>query len=362
MPRLLMAVAAALLMACTAAGQELLWSVDYSTVLNNREGGDGETPDQTFFFARVSPEIGVGLMNGRHQLKGGVSWYQPINDDWDGYKLHPTLYYTYTRRHWRMAAGAMPRTLLRERLPLYLWSDSMAYRQPNVRGALVQYTAGSSYWQMALDWRQMQSATRREAFNAIFSGRWHPGRCAAWLGGYLQYNHLAKRKDAPADEGVNDDVTVNPLVGIDLSRHTALDSLAFSAGAVVQMQRARSEGKWHTPCAFVASATAQWRWLGITEQVKAGKDLYPLYDRFGSELNMGDPYYRHKFYSRTDIWARIVGTRFADVRTTLSFHTTGDGTFGFWQQVAVRFYIDNAVWSHRHNPKWLQRHKLGNTY
>ena len=68
-----MAVAAALLMACTAAGQELLWSVDYSTVLNNREGGDGETPDQTFFFARVSPEIGVGLMNGRHQLKGGVS-------------------------------------------------------------------------------------------------------------------------------------------------------------------------------------------------------------------------------------------------------------------------------------------------
>ncbi len=348
-------------LALAATAQDVAWSIDYSTVLNNREGGDEANPDQTFFFARLSPEVGVDLMHSRHQFRAGVSWYQPLNDDWEGHKISPTLYYMYASRRWHMGIGAMPRTLLREKLPLYLWSDSMSYMQPNLRGALIQYASGPSYWQMMLDWRQMQSTKRREAFNAIFSGRWYPGRHSAWLGGYLQYNHLAKRKDSPPDEGVNDDVTINPLAGIDLSRHTPLDSLSITAGAVVQMQRSRAEDKWHTPCAFVANATMQWRWLGMSENLMAGRDLYPLYDRFGSELNLGDPYYRSKFYSRTDVWATVVSTRFADVRATLTFHAT-DHTTAFWQQLSVRFYLDHHIWRHRRNSKWLKSGHLANTY
>lgn len=35
--------------------------------------------------------------------------------------------------------GMFPRTQLREEMPGFLWSDSMAYTQRNIRGLLVQY-------------------------------------------------------------------------------------------------------------------------------------------------------------------------------------------------------------------------------
>ena len=75
------------------AGQEVEWSIDATVLLNNREGGDGYTPDQTFMFTRLSPEVGVSMNDGQHVLKGGIVWYQPMIDDLSEYKILPTLYY-----------------------------------------------------------------------------------------------------------------------------------------------------------------------------------------------------------------------------------------------------------------------------
>ena len=74
------------------AGQELVWDVDFSTVFANREGGDHMRIDQTFLFTRLEPELGVQFVDSHqntHCLKGGVSWYQPLNDGLDGYKVQP---------------------------------------------------------------------------------------------------------------------------------------------------------------------------------------------------------------------------------------------------------------------------------
>ena len=210
----------------SVVAQQLVWSVDFNSLFNNREGGDEARPDQTFVFTRISPELGVMLgrdTSNVHLLKGGVTWFQPLNDNLDGYKVLPVMYYQYRYAGagdcWRVTVGQLPRTLLMERAPRYLWSDSMAYHQPNVRGALVQYERGASYAELYLDWRQMQSVSRREAFNVVVDGKWslwsRNGR-RLWLGGYFQYNHLAKRKNAPEGEGVNDDMTINPMLGLDM--------------------------------------------------------------------------------------------------------------------------------------------------
>ena len=121
--------------------QEVEWSVDASVLLNNREGGeDSYTPDQTFFFTRLAPEVGVSMIDRTHVLKGGVVWYQPMIDDMSGYKLLPTLYYRYNGNDgWHMTVGLMPRSLMVERMPRYLWSDSLNYMQPNLRGVMAQY-------------------------------------------------------------------------------------------------------------------------------------------------------------------------------------------------------------------------------
>lgn len=323
----------------TTIAQEVLWNVDLNVVLHNREGGDDMRPDQTFFFTRLAPEVGLTLDHGRNSIMGGVAWFQPMNDHGTGYKVVPTVYYAFRSERLKADLGMFPRTHLRERAPRFLWSDSLDYCQPIVRGAMLQYEHRRGGWlQAVLDWRQMQTRTRREAFNVLLSGAM-PLTGPLWLKGHIYYNHLAKRKDAPEGEGVNDDATINPLLTLKL--HPGQVALDVEAGAIVQLQRARADNKWHTPAGFTAGAHARWRWLEVEETIFAGKDLFPLYDRFGPEFNLGDPYYRDKFYSRTDVRAHLIQKSFVDVSALLTFHAT-DRVTGFWQQLSCRFYVNGS--------------------
>ena len=58
----------------------------------------------------------------------------------------------------------------------------------------------------------------------------------------------------------------------------------------------------------------------------------------GSQLNMGDTYYRSKFYSRTDLRGHLFNNDLVDVSAVLTYHAT-DRITGFWQQLSCRFYI-----------------------
>lgn len=346
-----------------SAAQEFEWSVDANVLLQNREGGNELLPDQTIIFSRLNPEIGVSFLEGRHAVMGGMSWYQPMNDRWKDGKVVPTLYYKYNDSKWRFAFGMVPRSILIDRPERFLWSDSMNFHQPNTRGAILQYVSPQGHFEALFDWRQMQSEERREAFNLFAHTRWHVGsKRMAVVGATAQYNHIAKHKNAPEDEGVIDDGTIYPFVGLDLSRHAGpLDSLSITAGAILQLQRSRSEEKWRTPCAFNAQVIARWRWLELEQTVTAGKPLFPLYDTYGSELNMGDAYYNSKLYSRTSLTAHIVQNRFVDLTAGLSFHANKQTT-GFWQQLCVRVILDKQLWKHRHNKEWIQDNKISTIY
>lgn len=335
--------------------QEVVWSVDFDSHFANREGGDELRPDQTFLFTRLAPEIGIQLGNQRngHTLKGGVSWLQPLNSDATDAKVTPTLYYQYRHKGWSVNVGMIPRTEMVEHAPRYLWSDSLAYRQPNIRGVLAQYQKRPErgYAQLFLDWRQQQADFRREAFNVLISGKAYVGN--VWFGGHVQYNHLAKSKLAPEGEGVNDDVTVNPMVGFDW-KIAPKASLKVKAGAIINFERDRSEENgWKAPCGFIGNVQGRWKWLEAEQNVYAGGNLFPLWNKYGSELNLGDSYYCSKFYSRTDLRAHIVQTRFVDLNASLIFHVT-DKITGFWQQVSCRFYIDQDLWKHRRSKKYLR--------
>lgn len=345
------------------AAQEVEWSVDASVLFENREGGNDDfTPDQTIAFTRLAPEVGISMLNGEHVLKGGVVWYQPMVDDLSGYKVLPTLYYRYSNSDgWHVSAGLMPRSLMVERMPRYLWSDSLAYCQPNLRGVMAQLTKPSGYAELALDWRQMQTAQQREAFTAMLNADWRlagPLR----LGGHLQYSHLAKSRDHDDEsQHVNDDLVINPMLSLDFSHRTPLDSLRLSAGAIITMERDRGEECWRRPAGFVATATARWKWLQLDETFYAGKELMPLYPVYGSQLNLGDPYYHNKTYSRTDLTFHVVNNRFVDLNVTLMFHAT-DKVTGFWQQATCRFYIDSNLWKRRHDSKYLKSGHLSQIY
>lgn len=315
------------------------WSVDFQSVFDNREGNARYTPTETFFFTQLSPEVGLSLMDGMHRVMGGVTWTQPVGCEWDGHRVSPILYYRYHTSRWRMSMGMFPRTQLIRELPNYLESDSVRYFQHTFRGAIMQLQgAGGSFFEAVIDWRGMQSKTRREAFSIIAQGEWCRGVFVA--GGTAMLNHLAKQKNPPADQYVIDNLMFNPRVGINATGHVApLDSLSLRVGVLGSLTRDRAIGAWHTPVGLWADLCAEWWRLGIKSTLYVGsKPLFPLHGRFGSVLNEGEPFYSSSYYSRTNIYGHILRYKFVTLDASMDFNVARE-CFIFYQKLTLKFKI-----------------------
>lgn len=342
--RTLSRVFALLMLAASAApleAQELTWDVDFASVFDNREGSNRYTDTKTFFFTNLAPEIGLRFSE-KDRIAGGVVWNQPIGCEWEGARVSPTLYYRRVDGPWRFSMGMFPRRQLREEMPSFLWSDSLSYHQNNIRGALVQYERpGRGFFDAYIDWRGMQTATQREAFNIVFHGRWYPRRDGVFfLGGHAMMNHFALSRENKENQHIVDNFLANPYVGTDLTRVTPLDSLRVRAGLLltVERNRANPDDSWQTPCGGWLEIIAQYRRFGIKNSLYAGGKLFPSYLDFGAKLYQGEPFYRSSLYNRTDVWADIIRGDRVGLRASLDFHVTSD-SFIFYQRLILRVNI-----------------------
>lgn len=349
--------------------QELEWSVDMNAVFNNREGGNGETPDQTFLFTRVTPQIGVSMDSTRHRIMGGVTWYQPMNDHLHGYKVLPSLYYNY--KGYRKGVGLVdfkfgmiPNELRISTLnigashhintPTFLRSDSISYLNPNINGMVFKVDRRHLWLHSWLDWRQIQTNHRREAFQVTGMLGWKSTvkhNNLFQLSAIMSYNHLAKSKQPVEGEGVVDNVVFSPKFSYCRFIGNNFDALFYaSAGMLMSVDRDRpGENKWLTRVGFIGQLAGVWKWLMLTENIYVGQRQMPLYEKYGSLLYQGDQFYHNKFYSRTDLVATFLKRDYMDLEARLTYHIT-DKTTAFWQQLAVRFYIDSGYRRLRKQP------------
>ncbi|MDE6457011.1 MAG: hypothetical protein K2L31_00235, partial [Muribaculum sp.] len=280
-------LAALLLCVCNVMSQALTWSVDFNSVFDNREGDRKITAPKTYFFTVLAPEVGVRLTK-KDRIAGGIVWTQHLTNDWDDGRVTPTLYYRHESKRWSFSMGMFPRTQLRRELPGFLWCDSLTYFQRNIRGALVQYNMRHGWIEAYLDWRGMQSTTRREAFNIVVHGEGKPRGGVFLVGGNAMMNHFALQKNAPADQHIVDNFLVNPYIGLDFSRKTALDLLVIKAGALLTVERNRAnDDGWKTPAGGWLELEGEWRWLGLKNSFYMGGKLFPSYGEFGAELYQG---------------------------------------------------------------------------
>lgn len=324
--------------AIPSIGQEVTWNVDFNSVFDNREGDNSVTDTETIIFTNLAPEIGVQFSSA-DRIAGGVVWNQPIGNEWEGHRISPTLYYRHTGTRWSVSMGMFPRTQLRQQLPGFLWCDSLAYFQRNIRGALLQYGSRDAFMDLYLDWRQLQTETKREAFNIVFHGEWHPGGHSFFMGGHAMMNHFALTKNSPDDQHIVDNFLVNPYIGLDLARATGLDSLTVRCGALLTIERNRAYDKWTTPAGGWLEITGEWKWLGLKNSLYAGGKLFPSYGEHGAALYQGEPYYQKGFYNRTDIYAHIIRNEWVDFEASLDFNVT-KGDFIFYQRLMLRVYLD----------------------
>lgn len=338
-------VAVVALLPMAIAAQDFKWSVDFGTIFDNREGEDKYEPTKTTFQTVLAPEIGIAL-DGKHRIMGGAVWKQPIGSEWDGYKISPTLYYRFETPALRFSFGMFPRTQLLREQPDIFWSDSLKYNQRNIRGALVQYVHSNGFFEAFLDWRSMQSESRREAFNINASGEWSPRGGIFNVGAHAMMNHFAKTSHPSDDEYIVDNIIANPYFGVNLSHRTALDSLSVKAGAVVELLRYRLYGGWQTKCGFWLDAAAEWHWLGLKNTLYVGKELFTLYPTFGARLDMGQPVYQASFVNRTKVYAYIMRNHFMNLEAALDFFAA-KGSFAFSQKLLLRVYLDDNLLKHK---------------
>lgn len=318
---------------------EPTWSVDFGSVFDNREGDGKMSNEKTFFFTTLAPEIGLKFTS-KDRIAGGAVWNQPLENGVRDGKIMPTLYYRHESDTWKFSMGMFPRTQLREPLPGFLWCDSLAYFQRNIRGVLVQYNHEKGFFDAYVDWRQMQKHVKREAFNIVFHGEWHPKKTPFLIGGHLMMNHLARSKNTGPHESVVDNFLVNPYVGLRIGKGSVLDSLSVRMGPLTTIERHRTHTGWSTPTGGWIEACGEWKFLGLRNSLYMGKKLFPMYDEFGALLYQGEPYYQSSFYDRVDLYGKIYKNKFMNLEAQLNFNFA-KGSFMFYQRLIVDIHLSN---------------------
>lgn len=352
-----LAILMAMAMALTIDAQQLEWSVDMNAVFKNAEVEKSEVPGKTNIFTRITPQVGVSMDSTRHRIMGGVTWYQPMNDRLHGYKVVPALYYQYKNREKGLdfKFGMIPGE--RYALPIYLCSDSIYRMNPNINGLILGLEKEHLLVGAMLDWRQIMTKHRREAFMVLGDIGWrnshtvNDGDNNIIVASTIAYNHLARSGARPEGEGVVDNFIANPRV---LYTHWWRNALIkVEAGVLFSCDRDRvGEDKWLTQAGFLGSVLGNWKWLTVHQIIYAGKRQMPLYEKYGSLLYQGQNFFRDKFYSRTVVSATIFNTDYININARLSYHATDKNT-AFWQELAVRFYLDRNLWGKYKKKKTL---------
>lgn len=316
---------------------QFLYDVDFTTYFDNREYHAPYQIPQTIFNFRLSPEMGVRLLDragGVHDLVAGVSYTQRLGGNWRDVQFDPIAYYQFRYRGFSVALGAIPYTKRISPMPDWLLYDSIAYMHPNIQGAYMSYHDERGSVELMCDWRGAQTDVRREMFRVMLNGQYQ----YKWLqvGGLAHLNH--KAGFAKTYEPVMDDINANAFVRTDLTRYTPLDSLAIRVGYIFGWQRDRATNDNFYNHGALIEVYANWWFLGLKNTLYVGDNLQPLRPR-NAFVCLGDPFYQSRLYNRTDLFIYLYRSEFVDCYFSWNMHYD-TYRLQHQQQVIVRFELE----------------------
>ena len=339
--------------AADTAGKKLLkprflYNVDAAVWFDNREYESPYQTAQTLFAIRLSPEIGVGVTDkegGEHRVMAGVHYIQPMGGDWQDVHFFPTAFYQYKYKGLSLNMGAIPYRYFIRQLPDFMRYDSIAYAQPNIQGALLQYQSRYGFVEAMCDWRGLQRPDQREMFRVTLDGEFsYQGFFRYFVGGIGQFNHKAGRnynvEAKKWHESVCDDIYLSPNIGIDFSSPTPLCTLSLRASYIYGYQTQRKYKIGVNVHGFLLEFMANWRWIGVKNTFYYGDNLMPFYCLYGSYLNQGDPFYQSDIYNRTDLYVYLVRNSFVNCYFSWNMHWEPMGGLQHQQQLIAVFSLD----------------------
>ncbi|MEG1645223.1 MAG: hypothetical protein RR279_05180 [Alistipes sp.] len=276
--------------ATAASSQELIAGADFSTYFDNREyTGCTFDESKTYFSARLTPIFGVAWEE-RNKLVIAVDLLQDF-----GRKTKfitdakPQIYYEFNSPRVHLNAGIFPRAKLIGDYSKAFFSPDVVFYDNRLQGVLAQYRSATSpsFVEFAFNWEGMYSMESREKFRIISAGR-YAGK--HFYGGYaLTIFHFAKSADESLNEGVIDNILVNPYVG---AKFTAYFDFDVRLGYLQGLQRDRHvEAGWVTPKGGQLDFTMS-RWgVSFYNRLYVGQNQMPFYNSYGTDLYAGTSFY-----------------------------------------------------------------------
>ncbi|MDA9555020.1 hypothetical protein N9R54_02180 [Pelobium sp.] len=316
----------------TLKAQVIEGNFNYFGFMDNREYARSKRFSQTIFGNRLSPEIGLKLDSFSRMRVGFNALYEfgsQKNKFYD--KVAPVVYYEYKKGIINFFIGAFPRLNLVDNFPRGLFKDTLNYYRPNVEGMLVKFENSKFRETVFLDWTSRQTNTDKETFLFGLSGKYKPG--LVYLTHYAFMYHNAGAAIPIPGDFLQDNGGATAEIGIDLSHHTALDSLTISAGGMVSFERTRAiSSSFNIPKGFISNLYASYRKFSVQNTFYAGQGHHIIY---------GDPFYTSKTYDRVDLGFTPIKFKNIEGKFVFSYHFL-DGVLDNQQAFFLRYNIGGS--------------------
>lgn len=329
-------------MCMQAAAQKLLWDITLNTRFDNREYNDALERSQTLFSTKFAPELGI-MWGGGDYIKAGTDLFIDFGAPDGGIDRNPalTLYYGYESRRFNAFAGVLPRGKVMGCYSNAFFSDSVRFYDSQIEGVLLQYKGLRGFAELGCDWSGMETSSTREKFMIFASGQ--ANIRSIGLGFNASMFHYAQTSSH--QDGVVDNVLLNPYISVDLRKLLPMDILYLRAGWLQAFQNDRTNvGEYVYPHGALIEMGAEKRGVGIYSATYLGGDLMPYYSRFGTDLYRGEQFFHtdDDIYERLEVYWELLRRR--DMKLHLAAVQHYDGRDWNWQQV-VRFtvYLDEKM-------------------
>ncbi|MDR2859794.1 MAG: hypothetical protein LBV64_05350 [Mediterranea sp.] len=312
--------------------QKFVWGASFDTQFDNREYNSNLSNSQTFFGAKLTPEIGINWGSKNYsRLFVGTTIIEEFGAETFEKKPEMLLYYYYDSPTYAIYAGRFSRKSVIGKYSNAFFNDSVRFFDANIDGVLFQYQEDNGYAELAFDWDSHQSKVRREKFMIFSSALW---KKRLLYGGYnFSMYHYAM---VLGGSGVVDNVWIMPYIGIDLAENCFFDKLFLEIGWLQAFQNDRSNvGKFVKPGGVHIKTHIEKYKLGVLNTLFRGNCMMPYYEHYGNGLYRGDSFYGTTtgVYNRLEIyWMPL---QYEDMSLKISSIHHYDGQSWSWQQLAT---------------------------
>jgi len=323
--------------------QDIEWKVGLYNFFDNTEFAKSSYQiDQTMAGVRFSPQVGLQVDSIHHIYVGidALKEYGSRNFQ-DGYT--PTAYYFYDGMPFRFYMGSFPRTGLLDNLPKAFFQDSISFYRPNITGFLWEYQNKGLDAKAFFDWTGRITETDHEAFFVGGDMLYRKNCFFTQFQTYMQ--HYA---GTYTFSGVRDNGILHAAVGLDLTEIVRLDTLSFRLGYLGGFERWRKmSSSFNVRNGFSGEILAGYKNLGLKSTVYFGEGLMAYYSGIGNALYWGDPFYRGKFYDRTDLFYDFFKSPYVSTRLMFSQHIS-EGHLFSEQSLIIRIALDQKTKKSEH--------------